>query len=209
MNRDCFRQLTRLALVALWVTLAVECVYVVYARLVLHSTWNHLLQPLLFIALFGSLAATRGRIRWIAALVRVAIGAEFILSVADRFGLLGPPGSAVSWGDFRHFVAYTHQVNSFLPASFAPLLAVLATICEITFGITLVLGIGIRYVTRAAAVLLCLFGSAMMASGLVESQFYYAVFVLAAGALAIANVDATLLSLDAFRARFRQRHVAV
>jgi hypothetical protein len=31
----------------------------------------------------------------------------------------------------------------------------------------------------------------MIASGLIESQFYYAVFVLAAGALAIANVDAT------------------
>jgi putative oxidoreductase len=209
MNSDRLRQLTRVALAALWVTLAVECVYVVYARLSLHSTWNHLLQPLLFVALFGSLAATRGRIRWIATLVRVAIGAEFILSVADRFGLLGPPGSAVSWGDFGHFVTYTRQVNSFLPAGFAPLLAVLASICETTFGITLVLGVFIRYVARATAVLLFLFGSAMIASGLIESQFYYAVFVLAAGALAIANVDASLLSLDALRARFRQRHVAV
>jgi uncharacterized membrane protein YphA (DoxX/SURF4 family) len=209
MNSDRLRQLKRVALVPLWVTLVVECVYVVYARLALHSTWNHLLQPLLLIVLFGSLAATRGRIRWIAALVRVAIGAEFILSVADRFGLLGPPGSAVSWGDFRHFVTYTHEVNSFLPASFAPLLAVFATICEITFGIALVLGIRIQYVARAAAVLLCLFGSAMIASGLIESQFYYAVFVLAAGVLAIANIDATLLSLDALRARFRQRHIAV
>jgi putative oxidoreductase len=209
MNSDRLQRLKRVALVALWVTLGVECVYVVYARLALHSTRNHLLQPLLFIALFGSLAATRGRTRWIAALVRVAIGGEFILSVADRFGFLGPPGSAVSWGDFGHFVAYTHQVNSFLPASFAPVLAVLATICETTFGMGLVLGIGIQYVARAAAVLLCLFGSAMIASGLVESQFYYAVFVLAAGALAIANVDATLLSLDALQARFRQRDVAV
>ena len=49
----------------------------------------------------------------------------------------------------------------------------------------------------------------MIASDLIESQFYYAVFVLAAGALAIANVDATLLSLDALRARFRHRHDAV
>jgi putative oxidoreductase len=209
MNSDRMRQLTRVAFVALWVMLVVECVYVVYARLALNSTWNHLLQPVLFIALFGSLAVTRGRTRWIAALVRVAIGAEFILSVADRFGLLGPPGSAVSWGDFGHFVAYAHQVNSFLPASFAPTLAVLATICETAFGITLVLGIGIRYVARAAAVLLCLFGSAMIASGLIESQFYYAVFVLAAGAWAIAHIDATLFSLDALRARFRQRHVAL
>ncbi len=203
MNSDGLGQLKQVALVALWVTLAVECVYVVYARLALHSTWSHLLQPALFIAVFGSLAATRGRIRWIAALVRVAIGAEFILSVADRFGLLGPPGSAVSWGDFGHFVAYTHQVNSFLPASFAPLLAVLATICETTFGITLVLGIGIQYVVRAAAVLLCLFGSAMIASGLIEPQFYYAVFVLATGAWVISTTDAWWLSLDSLVRRHR------
>jgi hypothetical protein len=39
----------------------------------------------------------------------------------------------------------------------------------------------------------------MVASGLIESQFYYAVFVLAAGALVIANVDATLFSLDALQ----------
>jgi uncharacterized membrane protein YphA (DoxX/SURF4 family) len=209
MNSDRLHQRNQVALATLWLTLSVECVYLVYARLSLHSTLNHLLQPLALVALFGLLAGTRGRIRWIAVLVRVAVGAEFILSVADRFGLLGPPGSAVSWGDFGHFVAYTHQVNSFLPASFAPLLAVLATICETTFGITLVLGIRIQFVARAAALLLCLFGSAMIASGLIESQFYYAVFVLAAGALVISNVDATLLSLDAVRARFRQVHRAV
>jgi uncharacterized membrane protein YphA (DoxX/SURF4 family) len=207
-NSDRLRQGKRVALVALWITLVVECVYVVYARLALHPTSSHLLQPLVFIVIFGLLAATRGGIRWIAALVRVAIGAQFLLSVADRFGLLGPPGSAVSWGDFGHFVAYTRQVNSFLPASFAPLLAVLATICETTFGIMLVLGVRIHYGGLGAAVLLCLFGCAMMASGLIESQFYYAVFVLAAGALVIANSDATLLSLDALRDRLRQGHVS-
>jgi uncharacterized membrane protein YphA (DoxX/SURF4 family) len=188
--------LKQVALAALWLTLAIECVYVVFARLVLRAEWGHLMQPLIFIVLFGLLAATQGRIRWIAALLRVVIGIEFILSVADRFGLLGPPGNGASWGDFAHFVAYTHQVNAFLPASFAPLLAVLATICETTLGITLVLGLRIRYVARAAAVLLCLFGSAMTASGLIESQFFYAVFVLAAAAWAISATDAAWLSLD-------------
>lgn len=189
-------EMKRLAFATLWVTLVVECVYVVFARLVLHAKWGHLIQPLVLITLCGLLAATQGKIRWIAALLRAVIGIQFSLSVADRFGLLGPPGSGVSWGDFAHFVAYTHQVNAFLPASFAPLLAVVATICEITLGITLIVGIRVPYVARAAAFLLCLFGGAMIASGLIESEFFYAVFVLAAAAWAISCTDASWLSID-------------
>ncbi len=161
------------------------------------------MQPLVFVLVFGSLAATHGGIRWIASLLRVVIGAEFAFSVADRFGLLGRPGHGVSWGDFAHFVAYTHQVNAFLPASVAPSLAVLATFFETVLGVTLVLGIRIPDVARGAAVLLCLFGSAMMLSGLVEAQFFYGVFVLAAGAWVISMTDATWLSLDDLLRRFR------
>ena len=128
----------------LWITLVVECGYIVLSRLVLHATWGHLTQPLVFLGLFGLFAASHGNVRWIAPLPRLVIAAEFLLSVADRFGLFGPPGKGVSWGDFAHFVAYTHRVNAFLPASFAPTLAVLATIGEITFGITLLLGFRIR-----------------------------------------------------------------
>jgi uncharacterized membrane protein YphA (DoxX/SURF4 family) len=186
----------RIALAALWLTLVVECVYFVLSRLALHAGWGHLLQPLILTGLCALLAAARGKIRWIAALLRALIGLEFVLSVADRLGLLGPPESGVSWGDFAHFVAYTHQVNAFLPASFAPSLAVLATICEITFGLTLILGFRITYMARGAAVLLCLFGSAMLASGLILSQFYYAVFVLAAAAWLVSCSDASWLSLD-------------
>jgi putative oxidoreductase len=193
----------RAAFTALWVTIGIEIVYVVVARLVLHAEWGHLVQPMVFAVLFASLAIAQGRVRWLTALLRVVIGLQFILSVADRFGLLGPPGHGTSWGDFAHFVAYTRQVNAFLPASFAPLLAVLATICETTFGGALVLGIGLQYVARGAAVLLCLFGGAMVASGLIESQFFYAVFVLAAGAWAISTTDASWLSLDSLAHRRR------
>lgn len=193
------------AFALLWLSLAAECAYLAFTRLVLHLTWGHLVQPLVFVLFFGSLAATQGRIRWIASLLRVVIGAEFALSVADRFGLLGPPGHGVSWGNFAHFVAYTHQVNAFLPASFAPFLAVLATFFETVFGVALVLGICIPDVTRGAAVLLCVFGSAMLLSGLVESQFFYGVFVLATGAWVISMTDATWLSLDNLLRRFRLR----
>lgn len=186
----------RAAFFALWFTLAIECVYIAFGRLSLHARWQHLAQPILFVVLFGCLALARGRFAWLTALLRAVIGLEFALSVSDRFGLLGPPGPNVSWGDFAHFVAYTRQVNSFLPASFGFSLATLATICESTLALALIFGVRLRHTASAAAVLLCLFGSAMMASGMIESQFFYAVFVLAAGAWVMAVTDASWMSLD-------------
>src|SRR5215467_9424454 len=112
-------RMQRVAFATLWLTLASEVVYVVYAHFALEATWGHLIQPLVFVVLGGLLAATQGRVRWIPTLLRILIGIEFVLSVADRCGLLGPAGNWVSWGDFTHFVAYTRQVNSFLPASIA------------------------------------------------------------------------------------------
>jgi len=68
------------------------------------------------------------RWKWLTPALGILIGLNFGLAVGDRFGLLGHHGSpGVSWGDFGHFVAYTRQVNSFLPASFAPFLAVAAS----------------------------------------------------------------------------------
>src|SRR5579859_1103320 len=190
----------KLAFVPLWVMLAIETSYLIVARVFWQAPWGHLAQPLVFVLLFGVLAVTEGRIRWITTLLRIVIGLEFTLSVADRFGLLGPPGHGVSWGDFPHFVAYTRQVNGFLPASFAKPLAVVATVCETTIGLALILGIRPRFSARCATGLLCLFGTAMVLSGLIESQFFYAVFVLAAAAWAISKSNATWLSVDGARA---------
>lgn len=186
----------RIAFAALWLALAVESAYIVIGRLALHATWGHLAQPLVLSALAGLLAVVQGNVRWVATLLRIVIGLEFVLSVADRFGCLGPPGHGVSWGDFARFVAYTRQVNAFLPASFAPVLAVLATIAESSIGLTLIFGVRIRYAARAATALLLMFGTAMTASGLIESQFFYAVFVLAAAAWAVSESDASWLSVD-------------
>jgi putative oxidoreductase len=184
------------ALVALWITLSIELGYVILAPLVWHASWGHLVQPSIFVLLFGLLAVARGRVRWVTTLLRLILSAEFGLSVADRFGWLGPSGHGAAWGDFAHFVTYTHQVNAFLPASFAPVLAVLATIFEATFAVALLLGIRLRQISAGAALLLCLFATAMVVSGLVESQFSYAVFMLASGAWLISLTDASLFSVD-------------
>ncbi|HEY1809534.1 MAG TPA: hypothetical protein VGG42_13285 [Acidobacteriaceae bacterium] len=191
----------RLASLALWIALAVEAVWLLFERFGHHAAWKSLEQPTVFFALFALLALLGTRVFWYPLAIRVFFAYEFGAAVADRLGWLGPPGSGVGWGDFTHFVAYTHRVNAFLPVSFAFPLALIATVAESTFTVTLLLGIWTRLSCLGAAVLLCLFGSAMTASGLSHGQFYYAVFLLAAGAWTMSAIDPTWLSLDRLVAR--------
>lgn len=156
--------------------------------------------PLVFVIACLLLACTNGSVRWIAAILRLPIGLAFLQAVGDRFGLFGGPGTpGVSWGDFSHFIAYTGQVNSFMPHAISPSLAVLATICEVTFGLTMLLGVRIRYMAIGSASLLFLFATAMTISGL--SQFSYGVYLMSAGALSLATIDASFLSIDALLPR--------
>jgi hypothetical protein len=49
-------------------------------------------------------------------LLRLALGITFLVSVADRFGFLGPHGAKnVSWGGWKHFVQYVATLNWFVP----------------------------------------------------------------------------------------------
>lgn len=83
-----------------------------------------------------------------------------------------------------------------MPHAVIPTLAVLATIAEIAFGLTMLLGISIRNAAIGSAILLFIFATAMTVSRL--SQFAYAVYLMSAGALSLATVDASFLSVDAF-----------
>ena len=110
--------------------------------------------------------------------LRLALGVTLLSAVADRFGIWGPPGArTVSWGDWTHFVAYTAEVNSFLPNSVAPALAVIATAAEGLVGIALILGIFRRPLAIASAVLFALFAGAMTLSFGVKAPLDYSVFV--------------------------------
>lgn len=154
------------------------------------------------VAVCAALALTAGRVRWLNTAVRIALGLGLLFSVADRFGLLGGPGAAgVSWGDWTHFVDYTREVNAFMPAGFAPTLAVLATIAELAGGVAMVLGLMIRRATLGVALLLTIYGFAMSLSLGAGSPFPYVVWPLAAAALALAWCDASRVSVDRFRIR--------
>lgn len=132
---------------------------------------------------FIALLLRADRWTWLPTTMRILIGLNFGISICDRFGLFGHYGNpGVSWGDFGHFIAYTRQVNSFLPASFAPFLAVAATVAEIALTIALVLGIAPQLACSAAALLLLAYTVAMTISFGFTSQLYYAVLELCAGA---------------------------
>lgn len=113
----------------------------------------------------------------------------------------------VSWahralpGELGYFVVYTRQINAFLPAAWAPVGAVLATVAELTLGVALAIGFRIRLAAMDAAALLLCYGVAMTISLPPAQQFHYAVFVLCTGMLALASVDGSGLSLDALLRR--------
>jgi uncharacterized membrane protein YphA (DoxX/SURF4 family) len=174
------RSVARLSLL---IALCLQTSWLVWVGFGHHAPWSLLIYPIIITALFAGLAFSDGRLRRLNAIVRIVLGLAFLLSVADRFGLMGASGSpGVSFGDYGHFVAYTRHVNSFLPESWAPTLAVLATLCETVIGSALVLGVSTRNFVRAALGLLLIFGTAMSISLGLVSHFPYAVVVLASGA---------------------------
>lgn len=75
--------------------------------------------------------------------LRLALGITFLVSVADRFGALGPYGAKnVSWGDWNHFVRYVAILNWFVPEALIPALSVLETTIETALGVALLVGSG-------------------------------------------------------------------
>jgi uncharacterized membrane protein YphA (DoxX/SURF4 family) len=193
----------RWAFVALWVALVVQICWTLLNDALWHRTPGVDAVGFVLIGSFAVFAAGYGRLRWLAVPVRLVMAAEFLLAVCDRFGVLGPAGNGVSWGDFAHFVTYTRTVASYAPASVVPALAVLATIAEAGLGLALLLGVRTRLAALGSAGLLLVYGVSMTVSMPAAEQFHYVVFVLCAGMLALSTVDASALSVDGLAARRR------
>ena len=190
----------RPAFLALWVMLVVQIVWTVYFCVHTHPAFADIYYPVIFTPFAAALALTGGRVRWVATSVRLLVGFAFFENVIDRLGFIGPPGApGVSWGDFPHFIAYTAQVNAFAPAALIPALAVLATVAEGTFGVTMLLGMRVRLAAVGSSLLFFVFASAMVLSGLSEMQ--YAVYLMSVTSWALATVDASALSVDALFVR--------
>jgi uncharacterized membrane protein YphA (DoxX/SURF4 family) len=148
---------------------------------------------------------TRWGTRYVGAVTvyfRLALGIEFLSAVADRFGLWGPPGTpSVAWGNFHNFLAYTAKLNPWFPASWIPTIGWIATLCEICFGVALIIG----YRTRMAAVLsgfLTLAFAMGMVFGIgMHAPLSYSVFAISAGAFLLAGAEKLPLTLDNWKAK--------
>jgi uncharacterized membrane protein YphA (DoxX/SURF4 family) len=112
--------------------------------------------------------------------VRIAVGTAFLSAVAGRFGLWH---GTVSWAYFQRFYELTAQVNAFMPKSVIPLLAWTATVMETLLGILLLLGLWVRRVAIAAAILLAVFAIAMTISQGLKEPMDYSVFSASSAAL--------------------------
>jgi uncharacterized membrane protein YphA (DoxX/SURF4 family) len=133
-----------------------------------------------------------------------ASGIGYLAGVADRFGwwrVLGGPH--VAWGNFQNFLAYAATLNPWFPASWIPAIGWIVTICEICFGLALIVG----FHTRSAAVLsgfLTLAFAIGMLFGLgLKAPLNYSVFVISAGSFLLAEAEGYPWSLDSWRQKTR------
>ena len=121
---------------------------------------------------------------------RIAVGSAFLSAVAGRFGLWH---GTIDVKYFGEFLAYAGDVLGFMPRAWVPFLAWSATVCETLLGILLILGLRLRWVSLASAVLLAMFGTSMAISQGLKSPMDYSVYSASSAAM--------LLALHAFRQR--------
>jgi uncharacterized membrane protein YphA (DoxX/SURF4 family) len=122
-------------------------------------------------------------------LLRLALGITFLVSVADRFGALGPYGARnVSWGDWGHFVQYVATLNWFVPKTLIPALSVSETVIETALGAALLIGLWQRIVAWCSAALLLSFALTMSLALGIVAPLSYSVFTAFGAALLLGAV---------------------
>jgi uncharacterized membrane protein YphA (DoxX/SURF4 family) len=175
------------ALMSLAAALAAQVVWTVWQLMKIGFALDILWRPLGFTTVFLFVAVKRGTGRFINAVGRVTIASAFVLALWNRFG------------NFSRFIRYAALVLSFVPAAVVPFLAVIATVCEVGLCVAMFFGLKTRWASAGSGILLFMFASSMVISGI--SQFEWAVYVLAAGAFVLATADATFVSFDSIALR--------
>lgn len=126
-------------------------------------------------------------------LLRIALAFGFLSAVASRLNLWGAQSSG-----WKKFVDYTAETNSFLPQSWASVIAVLSTAAELSVGILLLAGYQIKGTARCASVLTLFFAVAMSISFGIKEPLDYSVFAFSAGAFLLSTFPRYPWSVDQF-----------
>ncbi|MDQ6530289.1 DoxX family protein [Flavobacterium sp. LHD-85] len=129
-------------------------------------------------------------------LLRIAMAIGFLSAVSSRLGLLGKQSSG-----WKNFLAYAESVNSFLPKSFIPSIAIISTFLESLFAVLLLIGYQTRKTALGASILTFLFALAMTYSFGIKDPLDYSVFVFSMGAFLLATVEKYRWSLDEYLLR--------
>ncbi len=115
--------------------------------------------------------------------VRISLAMSFLSAVADRSGFWGPPDSVgVAWGNIARYEGYVAKLNWFLPLQLVSPIGWLATSAEVLIAIGLIVGIQLRWVALAAALLLTTFATTMAVAFGFKPPLDYSVFSAAAAA---------------------------
>lgn len=130
-------------------------------------------------------------------LLRIALGIGFLLPVMDRLGWLGEAGvNGNAWGNWSNFVAYTNTLVPYMGSNGAGIMATLATVAEVVFGIALLLGYKTTIVAIGSCLLTLSFAVSMFIFDSPRAPFNYSVFVCSAASLLLAIVPGYKWSLD-------------
>jgi putative oxidoreductase len=129
-------------------------------------------------------------------MLRIALAADFLSAVASRLGFWGSHSSG-----WTNFLSYTAEVNSFLPKSFIPFVAVTSTVLETCLALLLLVGFKTREAAIGSAVLMLMFALAMTFSFGVKEPFDYSVFADSFAAFLLATMPKYRWSLDAKQIR--------
>src|SRR6185437_5353612 len=129
--------------------------------------------------------------------LRFALGTAFLSAVADRCGIWGRPGAPhVAWGNFHHFLLYAAKLSPWFPGSWIPAIGWIATVCEIIFGLALILGFRTRIVAFLSGLLTLAFALGMTFGLGIKAPLDYSVFTASAASFLLASMVAFPLSLD-------------
>ena len=112
----------------------------------------------------------------------------------DRLGFYGNPGRG-SW-DRSAIFGSAATVKCVRTSIDDTLLGTAATVLELLFGVTLVLGLALRWAAFGSAGLLFLFGSAMAISFGIKSPFDYSVFTAMCCALFLGLAGSNRWTVD-------------
>ncbi len=124
-------------------------------------------------------------------LLRMALAAGFLSAVASRLNLIYRNTSG-----WTGFLDYTARVNSFLPKTMIPVVAVTATVLETGLALLLLFGYQTRFAAFSAGGLTLLFAMAMAVSYGIKEPLDYSVFAFSAAAFLLATLPAYQWSID-------------